>query len=101
MLDPLSGLSGLKNYLLPWFHFEFLGSNLIPIDAILLESISRLSRMFLIEPLILNTWSFVMTCVIPGNGSMGSGSFATKRKSHNIVGVPSMRVIVLCSQSMV
>jgi hypothetical protein len=96
MLASLSGLSGLKNYLLPWFHFEFLGTN-----AILLGGISRSSKVFLIELPILNTWSFLMTNFIPGNGSVGNGSLATKRKSHNIVGVPSMHAIVLYSQSIV
>jgi hypothetical protein len=97
----LSGLSGLKIYLLPWFHFEFLGVNFISMDAILLEGISRLSRVFLIELLILNTWSFLITSFISGNGPVGSGSLAIERDSHNIVGVRSMRAIVLCSRSMV
>jgi len=96
----LSGLSGLKIYLLPWFHFEFLGTSFISMDA-LLEGISRLSGPYLIEPPILNTWSYLTTGVTPGNGLVGSGSLATKWKSHNIVGVPNMRAIVLCSRSMV
>ena len=102
MLDSLSGLVGLKNCLLPWTHFEFLGLNfIVAIDTFLLGGISRLSTTFLVELPILNTWSFLTSGVIPGNGSVGSGSLATKRKSHNIVGVPSMRAIDLCSRSMV